>query len=125
VAYRVHADLEVKPEAGPDNPPFKYREMFERRAGKGQCVNQPYLGCREFAARFRLIEDPVVEPAAWSGMDEWSRMELGFGRARELGYMLFDLDFTDPTAPKPLFFRAKLENGAVSVPDAGSKEVRG
>jgi CRISPR-associated protein Cas5d len=125
VAYRVHADLEVKPEAGSVNPPIKYREMFERRAGKGQCVNQPYLGCREFAARFRLIEDPVVEPAAWSGMDEWSRMELGFGRARELGYMLFDLDFTDPTAPKPLFFRAKLENGAVSVPDAGSKEVRG
>jgi CRISPR-associated protein Cas5d len=125
VAYRVHADLEVRPDAGPDNPPIKYREMFERRAGKGQCVNQPYLGCREFAARFRLIADPAVEPADWSGLDAWSQAELGFGRARELGYMLYDLDFTDPADPKPLFFRAKLENGAVAVPDADSEEVRG
>lgn len=125
VAYRVHADLEVKPEAGPDNRPVKYREMFERRAGKGQCVNQPYLGCREFAARFRLIADPATESADWSGLDEWSRAELGFGRARELGYMLYDLDFTNPADPKPLFFRASLENGAVSVPDADSEEVRG
>jgi CRISPR-associated protein Cas5d len=125
VAYRVHADLEVKPEAGPDNPPIKYREMFKRRAGKGQCVNQPYLGCREFAARFRLIEDPAAEPADWPDLDEWSRAELGFGQARELGYMLYDLDFTDPADPKPLFFRAKLENGVVAVPDSDSEEVRG
>ncbi len=125
VAYRVHADLEVKPAAGPDNPPVKYREMFERRAGKGQCVNQPYLGCREFAARFRLIADPTAEPADWSELDEWSRMDLGFGRTRELGYMLYDLDFTNPADPKPLFFRARLENGAVTVPDADSEEIRG
>lgn len=125
VAYRVHADLDVKPEAGPDNPPIKYREMFERRAGKGQCVNQPYLGCREFAARFRLVEDPAAEPADWSGLDEWSLAELGFGRPRELGYMLYDLDFADPADPKPLFFRARLVDGAVVVPDVASAEVRG
>lgn len=125
VAYRVHADLDVSPNAGPDNPPVKYREMFERRAGKGQCVNQPYLGCREFAARFRLIAEPAAEPADWSALDEWSRAELGFDRARELGYMLYDLDFTDPADPKPLFFRARLENGVVAVPDSDSGEVRG
>lgn len=125
VAYRVHADLEVSPTAGPDNPPIKYREMFERRAGKGQCVNQPYLGCREFAARFRWVEDPLAEPPDWSGCDEWSRSELGFGQPRDLGYMLYDLDFTDPADPRPRFFRARLENGAVAVPDSDSEEVRG
>jgi CRISPR-associated protein Cas5d len=125
VAYRVHADLEVKPEAGPDNPPIKYREMFERRAGKGQCVNQPYLGCREFAARFRWVRDPAAEPADWSGLDDWSRTELGFGQARELGYMLYDLDFADPSDPQPRFFRARLENGAMNVPEGDSQEVRG
>ena len=53
--------------------------MFERRAGKGQCVNQPYLGCREFAARFRWIPDPEAEPVDRSLLDERSRTELGFG----------------------------------------------
>lgn len=125
VAYRVHADLDVKPEAGPGNPPIKYREMFERRAGKGQCVNQPYLGCREFAARFRWVADPLAEPPNWSGLDDWTRAELGFGQPRDLGFMLYDLAFTDPADPKPRFFRARLENGAVRVPDGASEEVRG
>ena len=125
VAYRIHADLEIKPEAGPDNPPIKYQEMFERRAGKGQCVNQPYLGCREFAARFRWIPKPEEEPANWSMFDDWSLGELGFGRPRELGYMLHDLDFTDPTDPKPRFFRARLDKGSVAVPEWTSEEVRG
>ena len=112
VAYRVHADLEVLPNAAPDNTPMKFQEMFERRASRGQCVNQPYLGCREFAAYFRLVTDPAAEPAP---IDE----------TRELGFMLHDLNFTKPADPQPRFFRARLENGAVSVPAWDSEEVRG
>ncbi|CAM5519220.1 type I-C CRISPR-associated protein Cas5c [Rhodanobacter lindaniclasticus] len=52
VAYRVHADLEFLNERDPAANSAKYEQMFERRASKGQCVNQPYLGCREFAAAF-------------------------------------------------------------------------
>ena len=63
VAYRVHADLEVRTDRNDPMPPQKYHAMFERRATNGQCVNQPYLGCREFAARVRLVTDPAVEPA--------------------------------------------------------------
>lgn len=112
VAYRVHADLEVLPNAAPDNTPMKFQEMFERRANRGQCVNQPYLGCREFAANFRLVADLAAEPAP---IDE----------TRELGFMLHDLDFTNPADPAPRFFRAQLENGAVNVPAWDSEEVRG
>lgn len=112
VAYRVHADLEVLPNAARDNTPMKFQEMFERRASRGQCVNQPYLGCREFAAHFRLVADPATEPAP---IDE----------TRELGFMLHDLDFTKPADPAPRFFRARLENGAVNVPAWDSEEVRG
>lgn len=112
VAYRVHADLEVLPNAAPDNTPMKFQEMFERRASRGQCVNQPYLGCREFVAYFRLVADPATEPAP---IDE----------TRELGFMLHDLDFTQPADPAPRFFRARLENGTVNVPAWDSEEVRG
>ena len=50
VAYRLHADLVVHEARADPAPPTKYFEIFERRARKGQCINQPYLGCREFAA---------------------------------------------------------------------------
>lgn len=111
VAYRVHADLEVLPGAAPDNTPMKFQEMFARRAAKGQCVNQPYLGCREFAAAFRLVEDLATKPPP---IDD----------TRDLGFMLHDLDFSKPTDPQPRFFRAALENGVVHVPAWDSEEVR-
>lgn len=111
LAYRLHADMEVRPEAGANNPPAKFWDMFERRAAKGQCINQPYLGCREFACDFRLVGP---EPAAPPIPD-----------SRDLGWMLHDLDFSNPAAPKPRFFRAELKNGVLLVPDATSAEVRG
>lgn len=112
VAYRLHADLEIHPEADPGATPLKYQEMFERRARKGQCVNQPYLGCREFAAAFRPVTDLVSEPPP---IDE----------TRDLGFMLYDLDFSNPADPKPRFFRARMDAGVVTVPAWESEEVRG
>jgi CRISPR-associated protein Cas5d len=112
VAYRVHADLEFKREADAEASPMKYQEMFERRAAKGQCVNQPYLGCREFAAAFRLIKDPATEARP-------------IAETRDLGFMLHDLDFSKADDPQPRFFRAKLEDGVVAVPAWDSEEVRG
>ena len=112
VAYRLHADLEVRSDAGSNNPPAKFWEMFERRAARGQCVNQPYLGCREFACDFRLVDQPAsaTPPIAES---------------RDLGWMLYDLDFADPAAPKPRFFRAELKDGVLDLPDWNDPEVRG
>lgn len=112
VAYRVHADLEFRREHDPAGNPQKYQEMFERRAGKGQCVNQPYLGCREFAAAFRLLVSPNSEPAA-------------IAETRDLGFMLHDLDFSNRADPQPRFFRAQLASGVVEVPPWDSEEVRG
>lgn len=110
VAYRVHADLEFLRERDPEATAMKYQEMFERRARRGQCVNQPYLGCREFAARFRLVDAPEAESAA-------------INETRDLGFMLHDLDFSMPADPQPRFFRAQLQNGVVDVPTWDSAEV--
>jgi CRISPR-associated protein Cas5d len=102
VAYRLHADLEVRDDRDDPAPPQKYFAMFERRAKSGQCVNQPYLGCREFAARMRLVEDPAREP-------------LPVSDTRDLGWMLYDLDFSDRNDPKPIFFRARMTAGVIDV----------
>jgi CRISPR-associated protein Cas5d len=110
VAYRIHADLSLVP-GRPGEPLMKYTEMFARRANKGQCVNQPYLGCREFAADFRLI-DLSAPPAVVPITD-----------TRELGWMLHDLDFTHPSDPQPRFFNAKMVAGVIEVPPF--EEARG
>ena len=101
VAYRLHADLLPVGDDARANP-AKYREMFQRRAEKGQCVNQPYLGCREFAARFRLVTDPASEVPALT-------------ESRDLGWMLYDMDFAAVDDPKPRFFRADLKNGVIDL----------
>jgi CRISPR-associated protein Cas5d len=108
VAYRLHADLSLAPHC--TDPLAKYTEMFARRASKGQCVNQPYLGCREFAADFRLVtaDSPPAAPIP---------------DTRELGWMLHDLDFTHPADPQPRFFNARMEQGMIEVPPF--EEARG
>lgn len=112
VAYRLYADLEMVGDDARANP-GKYLAMFERRAEAGQCVNQPYLGCREFAARFRLVrlQDearggwllPPNEPPA---LDNWSP---------DLGWMLYDMDFGNSKAPQPTFFRAQVTKGVLDL----------
>lgn len=110
VAYRVHADLETLPSRSTPEPPAKYHAMFERRADAGQCVNQPYLGCREFAARVRRITSLHEEPAP-------------IADTSDLGWMLHDMDFTDPTDPQPKFFRAQMRAGVIDVPRFDGQEL--
>ncbi|MGD0037773.1 MAG: type I-C CRISPR-associated protein Cas5c [Bacteroidota bacterium] len=92
--------------------PGKYLAIFERRATKGQCFNQPYLGCREFSCHFKFIKNPDKEPATL------------ISETRELGYMLYDMDFTDLNDPKPMFFKAEIKEGVVTIPPPESEEVR-
>ena len=106
----------LKADVRKDETEGKYAAMFERRAKKGQCFNQPYLGCREFSCGFRLVNpeaESATPPAELAG-------------TRDLGWMLYDLDFTDPADTKPLFFRARMNDGVINVPDRDNKEeVRG
>lgn len=97
-----------------DETPAKYAAMFERRARKGQCFNQPYLGCREFSCQFQLVDpekEPTTPPAELAG-------------TRELGWMLYDLNFADPKNIRPMFYRPEMENGVIKVPHPESEEVR-
>lgn len=123
VHYRIYAKLVFIPvkdrpkeafakhKPGDDENPMKYYQMFERRAAQGQCFTQPYLGCREFAANWRLIEDSetLVPPLS---------------EDRDLGIMLYDMDFDkDLKKPDAMFYRAKMEQGVIVVPDKDSEEV--
>ena len=108
VRYRLYARMTALKGEALHNP-AKYAEMFTRRASKGQCVNQPYLGCREFDARFRLVTSPQGEPEPCAEIDG------------DFGWMLFDMDFSRQADPRPMFFRARVTRGVL---DLSGVEVR-
>ena len=115
VSYRIHATLELLPNAGDNNTLPKFMDMFERRARTGQCINQPYLGTREFACAFQLIEDVKEANAAKPVISE----------SRDLGWMLYDMDFSKTSDPTPRFFKVQMNHGVIHVPAWESDEVRG
>ena len=95
-----------------DENPGKYNAMFERRASKGQCFNQPYLGTREFSASFRLVASDEKD------------LKTAIAEDRDLGIMLYDMDFSkDKEHPQAMFFRAQMKQGVIIVPSKDSEEI--
>lgn len=113
VKYRIHAHFEML-NSHSANAPIKYTEMFQRRASKGQCFNQPYLGTREFSCHFKLVDG-----------DEASPVDPSLNGQQKLGWMLYDMDYSDRQNPQPRFFNPTMENGVITVPNRKSEEVRG
>lgn len=128
VKYRIWAKMEYRSvtkrkaqddlfsrEPGNDENPMKYYRMFERRASKGQCFNQPYLGAREFSASFRLVdvENETILPAITAER----------GGTKDLGIMLYDMDFSNPKDITPMFYRAQMTEGVIDVPPLNSEEI--
>lgn len=133
VAYLIEATFDLRdarfdkegPPARPHDALMKHREIFRRRASKGQVFQQPYFGTREFPAYFELHEGPRPEcPPELLG-------------TKDLGYMLHDMVFSPDKKGKiiesnqgqrinatPVFFRANLQDGLMTVPSLQSNEVK-
>lgn len=111
VGYVIEAHFTMTRAAGSEDTEAKHLSIFNRRAAKGQCFHRPYLGTREFAAAFSLVEGTMPE----SRLPEHERN-------RDLGWMLFDMDYEDSAAPR--FFRARLSDGTIEVPPRDSREIR-
>jgi CRISPR-associated protein Cas5d len=107
VAYVIEARFELTDRAQAEDNPGKHADMFRRRARSGQCFKQPVLGCREFPARFRLIETEADLPAP----------DPALAGERRLGWMLHDLDFDNGATPR--FFDAVMREGVIEVPAFG------
>lgn len=112
VHYVIEAHFVMTDKAAPGDNPGKFQDIVKRRIQRGQCYHQPCFGCREFPAHFRWCEELPPCPEELKGQ-------------RDLGWMLYDMDHTDPENIRPLFFRASLTDGVLRVPDRNSEEVRG
>lgn len=112
VRYIIVAHFTMTDRAATSDNPGKFQDIIQRRIRKGQFYSQPYFGCREFPAHFRPCEKIPSCPEELKG-------------ERDLGWMLWDMDYSDPKNIRPLFFRAKLQDGVLRVPTRDSEEVKG
>ncbi len=113
VRYRLHA--QVRPWPGREGRLQALEAQFRQRAARGKCFQQPYLGCREFPAYFRLVapDEELTPPLTWSA---------------DLGLMLYDVfDLTHPGCPDSppcvSLFHARVERGVLRVPEYESADV--
>ena len=98
----IECHFTMTDKAAPSDNPGKFQDTLRRRLKRGQCYHTPYFGCREFPANFR----------EWPG-GPIPTQPLN----QDLGFMLYDLDYSDPESLRPQFFRAKLENGVLNCRD--------
>ena len=109
VDYIIEAHFEMTDEAGEDDSVAKHYNIALRRLRKGQHFHAPYLGTREFGAKIEFLEDEPIPPSALHG-------------ERDLGWMLYDLNFSDPNDIRPKFFKATMQDGVL---DLRNIELRG
>lgn len=121
VRYRIYADFIMTDKAGKADNCVKFTQMFERRAKKGQCFYQPYLGCREFSAHFEYIELDKNNQPLFEGTEN---NITPITENQDMGYMLYDLDFSIATDPQPMFFHAQMKDGVICIPEKTSHKVK-
>lgn len=112
VRYVIEAHFDMTDKASASDNPGKFQDILKRRIRKGQFYSQPYFGCREFPANFALCEKIPECPLPLRGI-------------KDLGYMLYDMDYSDEKDIKPLFFRGVLYDGILTIPAIDSEEVKG
>ncbi|MBS5544904.1 MAG: type I-C CRISPR-associated protein Cas5 [Lachnospiraceae bacterium] len=105
VEYVIDAHFEMTERANATDNPGKFKDIIMRRLRRGECFHMPYFGCREFPAHFCLWEEEKI-PTAYEDVEE-----------KDLGLMLYDLDYRNPEDIQPMFFRAVLKRGILDLRD--------
>ncbi len=109
VRYVIEAHFEMTGICSehPDENEQKHYNIMLRRLRNGQCFHNPYLGCREFPAKFKIIEGETPESDLVGETD--------------FGLMLYDMDYTygedykDIKDISPTYFHAIMKNGVIDL----------
>lgn len=103
VCYVIEAHFEMTEKANETDNPGKFKDIMIRRLRRGECYHMPYFGCREFPAHFCLCEEEEIHTA----YDDVSE--------RDLGLMLYDMDYSNKDNIQAMFFRAVLKKGVLDL----------
>ena len=110
VRYVIEVHFEMTDRAAEGDNPGKFQDIMKRRLAKGQFYHQPCFGVREFPAHFSPCHQAPPCPDELKG-------------TKDLGWMLLDMDYSDPQDIRPMFFRAVLQDGVLEVPDPRGEAV--
>ena len=105
VEYVIEAHFDMTEKANETDNPGKFKDIIMRRLKRGECYHMPYFGCREFPAHFCLCEEDEIK-TAYDEVEE-----------KDLGFMLYDIDYTDKENLQPMFFRAVMKRGVLDLRD--------
>ena len=103
VHYIIEAHFEMTSKANETDNPGKVQDIIKRRLKKGQCFHTPYAGVREFPLKFAYFEGNEIQTA--------------YQGERDMGYMLYDLDYQGENGIEPMFFHAILKDGILDLTD--------
>ena len=103
VEYVIEAHFEMTERANASDNPGKFKDIVMRRLRRGECYHMPYFGCREFPAHFCLCEEEEIQ-TAYEEVEE-----------KDLGFMLYDMDYTEREDIQPMFFRAVMRRGVIDL----------
>ncbi len=104
VEYVIEAHFEMTEQANETDNPGKFKDIMMRRLKRGECYHMPYFGCREFPAHFELCEEETT--SCYAVVPE-----------KDLGFVLYDMDYSDPNDIQPMFFWAVMRNGVLDLRD--------
>ena len=104
VQYVIEAHFELTNEAGENDSVEKHYNIALRRLRKGQCYHCPSFGCREFPVNFELYEEENVK-TAYTG-------------EKDLGYMLFDMNYSYLGDIRPMLLRAVMREGVIDLTES-------
>lgn len=105
VEYVISAHFEMTDQASASDNPGEFKDIMMRRLKRGECYHTPYFVTQEFPVRFCLWEEEEIH-TAYEDQEE-----------KDLGYMLYDLNYSDPENIQPMFFRAVLRRGVLDLRD--------
>ena len=103
VEYVIEAHFEMTDKANSTDNPGKFQDIMMRRLKRGECYHMPYFGCREFPANFALWEEEKCDSYYENVLE------------KDLGFMLYDMDYTDLDHIEPMFFRAVMRHGIIDL----------
>jgi CRISPR-associated protein Cas5d len=103
VDYVIEAHFDVVDKNADPAEKKKHYNIVLRRLRDGQHFHAPCFGTREFSAKVEIIEDRQEVP------------QSPLKGNRDFGWMLYDLDFSNPLDAKPKFFQAKMIDGVIDL----------
>ena len=105
VEYVIEAHFDMTEKANATDNPGKFKDIIMRRLRRGECFHNPYFGCREFPANFKLCEEEEIS-TAYEDVEE-----------KDLGFMLYDMEYLADGEIRPMFFRAVMKKGVLDLRD--------